>query len=57
MVTQNGLYGCIAGVVNAAILQPLDNIKMGLIVPPKELPLSNNFINNLPRVFKYLWHY
>jgi hypothetical protein len=30
-----GLYGYIAGIASAVLLQPLDNIKMVLMMPPK----------------------
>ena len=55
MKKQNGIYGYIAGIVNAGILQPLQNIKMALIVPPKDLQLSNNFVKNIVKVCPYLW--
>lgn len=34
MGKKNGYYGGLAGLVVAATLQPLDNVKMALIVPP-----------------------
>ena len=30
-----GLYGYMAGMTSAVLLQPLDNIKMMLMMPPK----------------------
>lgn len=30
-----GLYGYMAGMASAVLLQPLDNIKMVLMMPPK----------------------
>ena len=30
-----GLYGYMAGMASAVLLQPLDNIKMMLMMPPK----------------------
>jgi hypothetical protein len=51
---KNGLYGYIAGMTTAAVLQPLDNIKMALMIPPKDLTLTNNFVRNLYRSIIYL---
>ena len=56
MKKENGFYGYIAGIVSAGILQPLENMKMALMVPPKDLPLSNNFAKNLLKVCPYLWN-
>lgn len=55
MKTDLGFYGYLAGIINAALLQPLDNIKMALMFPPKELPLSNRFLSNLQNVSQFLW--
>jgi hypothetical protein len=54
MGRKNGYYGYLAGTTTAAILQPLDNIKMALIVPPNKLSLSNNFMKNLYLAFCYI---
>lgn len=35
MDSKNGLYGSFSGFVAAALLQPLENIKMVIILPPK----------------------
>jgi hypothetical protein len=51
---KNGLYGYFAGMTTAAILQPFDNIKMALMLPPKDLNLTNNFIRNIYRSVIYL---
>lgn len=40
------MYGYIAGMTSAIILQPLDNIKMVLMMPPKDIKFTNNFIKN-----------
>ena len=50
----NGYYGLMAGTFTAATLQPFDNIKMGLIVPPQGLSLTRNFITNVCLVTKYI---
>lgn len=47
-------YGYISGMVTAAALQPLDNIKMTLILPPRKLTLSSNFALNIYNVARYL---
>lgn len=54
MAGKNGYYGYLAGTTTAAVLQPLDNIKMALIVPPNKLTLSTNFMRNLYLAFSYL---
>lgn len=54
MGRNNGYYGYLAGTTTAAVLQPLDNIKMALIVPPNNLALSNNFVRNVYLAFWYI---
>lgn len=54
MAGKNGYYGYLAGTTTAAILQPLDNIKMALIVPPNKLTLSSNFIKNIYLAYSYI---
>jgi hypothetical protein len=54
MGRKHGYYGYIAGTTTAVMLQPLDNIKMTLIVPPKKLSLSSNCIANVYRACKYI---
>ena len=51
---RKGMYGSFAGFIASITLQPLENIKMVLLVPPKELQLSNNFFKNVVTVTKYL---
>ena len=51
----NVWYGMIAGTFTASTLQPLDNIKMGLIVPPKQLILTRNFLINVGLVTQYIY--
>jgi hypothetical protein len=43
----HGILGWIAGVITAGILQPLENIKVAMILPPKDLKLGNNIISNI----------
>lgn len=44
-----------AGLITSVSLQPMENIKMVLLVPPKDLQLSNNFFKNVGIVTKYLY--
>jgi hypothetical protein len=41
-----GLYGSLSGSVIALVLQPLENIKMALMLPPKDLSLNRNVLMN-----------
>lgn len=54
MSRKNGIYGYLAGTTTAAVLQPLDNIKMALILPPNKLSLSGNFAKNIYLAFQYI---
>jgi hypothetical protein len=54
MTKKSGYYGYVAGMATAAALQPLDNIKMALIVPPHQLSLSSNFMRNVCLAVEYL---
>lgn len=49
-----GLFGSASGLVVAALLQPLENIKMALMLPPKDLSTNRNFLANLVRAFRYI---
>jgi hypothetical protein len=46
MISEKGTYGLIAGVISTAVLQPFENIKIALMLPPKELEkkFSRNFM-------------
>ena len=37
MISGNGVYGMISGVVTTVMLQPFENIKMALMIPPHRL--------------------
>ena len=52
---RNGLYGSVAGFTASVTLQPLENIKMVLLVPPKELQLSKKFFKDVGIVAKFLY--
>jgi hypothetical protein len=54
MKNKNAYYGFFAGTVSAALLQPLDNIKIALIVPPTKLTLTSNWLANAYRVARYI---
>lgn len=49
-------YGLMSGLITAATLQPLDNIKMAIMIPPSRLEnrLSSNFANNIFFAIKFL---
>jgi hypothetical protein len=40
MLSQNGLYGMVSGVITTALLQPFENIKMAIMIPPSALKLN-----------------
>ncbi len=53
---RHGLYGSLAGFVAATTLQPLENIKMVMLVPPKEAKLSHRFFKDVIISTKYLYN-
>lgn len=53
--SRNGIYGYLSGFTAAAVLQPLENIKMVLLVPPKDIAFTSNFIKNIPIATNYLY--
>ena len=55
MTSSNAVYyGYASGLITAATLQPLDNIKMTLMIPPNRLTLSSNFAKNIYLATKYI---
>ena len=52
---KHGLYGYLSGFTTAAALQPLENVKMVLMLPPKDAILNSNFINNIGKATRYLY--
>ena len=55
MISENGVYGMISGIITTAILQPFENIKMDLMIPPKNLNLNQNFIVNIKTASNYIY--
>lgn len=35
MISEKGFYGMFSGVITTALLQPFENIKMALMLPPR----------------------
>lgn len=54
MTNNTCYYGYLSGILTATTLQPLDNIKMTLMLPPNKLTLSSNFAKNIYKVAMYL---
>jgi hypothetical protein len=54
MAQVNVLYGYLSGMSAAVALQPLDNIKVALMVPPKDLQTTSNPLRNLYVVCRFL---
>jgi len=55
MTSSNAVYyGYASGLITAATLQPLDNIKMTLMIPPNRLTLSSNFAKNIYLATRYI---
>lgn len=54
--TSHGLMGAVAGLVAAAILQPLENIKVAMMLPPHDLKLNHRVMHNLAVTNAYLWN-
>lgn len=54
MISQSGVFGMVSGVITTALLQPFENIKMALMIPPKDLNLNNNFMVNINSASKYI---
>jgi hypothetical protein len=54
MASDKGIYGMISGIITTSILQPFENIKMALMLPPKDLKLNNNVIKNVSLSYSYI---
>ncbi len=49
MINDKGFYGLFSGIFTTSLLQPFENVKMALMIPPQALQqrMTNNFIINL----------
>ncbi len=59
MISEKGFYGMFSGVITTALLQPFENIKMALMLPPRELkPIheANNVFTNTKTSCKYIYN-
>lgn len=56
MEKRNGLYGYVSGFITSVTLQPFENIKMVLILPPKDVDLGSNFLKKIPKAAKFLYN-
>ena len=54
MISDKGLYGLTAGIITTGALQPFENIKMALMISPKDLKMTNNFLTNVVRASEYI---
>lgn len=48
------MFGYLSGCITAATLQPMENVKMVMMVPPKEVKLTKNFLRNIVISINYL---
>jgi hypothetical protein len=55
--TSHGLLGAVAGLIAAAILQPLENINVAMMLPPKDLQLNHSIVNNLLVTKRYIMNH
>jgi hypothetical protein len=55
--TSHGLLGAVAGLTAAAFLQPLENIKVAMMLPPKDLQLNHSVVHNLLMTKKYIMNH
>ena len=58
MMSDKGFFGMVSGVITTALLQPFENIKMALMLPPRELKpihLKNNVFQNTKTSCEYIY--
>ena len=55
MFSNVGLFRLFSGIATTSLLQPFQNIKMALMIPPKDLKLGHNFITNLFNSATYIY--
>ena len=53
---KRNFYGYFSGFVSSVTLQPLENIKMVMLVPPSDLKLTSNFLSNVSASTRYLYN-
>lgn len=49
-----GVLGMISGVLTTALLQPFQNVKVALMLPPKDLSVKGNFLANSYNAINYI---
>ena len=54
MINYKGIIGLLSGIISTSVLQPFQNVKMAIMLPPKDLILGDNFIINLFKATKYI---
>lgn len=54
MISDKGFFGLFSGVVTTILLQPLENIKMAIMIAPKNLRMTHNFITNMNNACSYI---
>ena len=54
MISDKGLFGMFSGVLTTVMLQPFENVKMALMIPPKNLRLKSNFLINMQIAAQYI---
>lgn len=50
----HGLLGAMSGVAAAGLFQPLENIKVTMMLPPRDLTLHQNFFRNFITTYRYI---
>lgn len=55
MINEMGFYGLLSGIATTSVLQPFENVKMALMIPPKDLKLGHNFISNFFNSARYIY--
>jgi hypothetical protein len=55
MLNGNGLFGLFSGIITTSILQPFENVKMALMIPPNDLKQGTNVIRNLYNASQYIY--
>jgi hypothetical protein len=55
MLNGNGFFGLFSGIITTSMLQPFENVKMALMIPPNDLKLSTNVLSNLFYASRYIY--